>query len=189
MRERVKLVSEELLSKNWGTLKRTSFDFQRRDGSWQRLVRETYENGRAAAVLLHCPERDTVLLVRQFRFPIYAQGRDGAILEVCAGLLEDEAPAAGVRREAEEEAGVRVKTLRHAFDVDTSPGSLIETVACFVGTYDAASRVSAGGGLVAEGEDIEVVELPLAEALAKIDSGEITDGKTIMLLQFLALHP
>jgi hypothetical protein len=95
MRERVRGVSEQLLAKNWGTLKRTSFEFQRRDGTWQRLIRETYESGRAAAVLLHCPEQDTVLLVRQFRLPIYAQGRDGAMLEVCAGLLEDEAPADG----------------------------------------------------------------------------------------------
>ncbi|MDR3471803.1 MAG: NUDIX domain-containing protein [Devosia sp.] len=189
MRDRIRNVAEEVLSRNWGILKRTSFDFLRRDGQWQHQVRETYDHGPAAAVLLHCPERETVILVRQFRFPIYATGKDGWLLEVCAGLLDGDDPETCARREAEEEAGFRVNSLREAFAAEMSPGSVIETITCFVGTYDAASRVSAGGGLHAEGEDIEVVELPLSEALEMLEDGRITDAKTILLLQWLALHP
>ena len=187
MRDRVRIVSEEVLSRNWGILKRTSFDFQRRNGEWQRQVRETYDRGPAAAVLLHCPATDKVILVRQFRFPVYVTGRDGLMLEVCAGLLDGDDPETCVRREAEEEAGYRIGELRHAFKVDMSPGSVIETIDCFVGNYDAASRVSGGGGLHAEGEDIEVVELDFAEALGMIGN-EIMDAKTILLLQHLALQ-
>jgi nudix-type nucleoside diphosphatase (YffH/AdpP family) len=189
VRDRIRNITEEVLSRNWAVLKRTTFDFLRRDGTWQRQVRETYDRGPAAAVLLHCPERDTVILVRQFRFPVYATGKDGWLLEVCAGLLDGEDPETCARREAEEEAGYRVKSLRKAFDAEMSPGSVIETITCFVGTYDAASRVSDGGGLHDEGEDIEVLELGLREALSMIDDGRITDAKTILLLQYLALHP
>lgn len=188
MRDRVRIVSEEVLSRSWAILKRTSFDFRRRDGQWQRQVRETYDRGPAAAVLLHCPETDKVILIRQFRFPVYAEGREGWLLEVCAGLLDGEDPQTCARREAEEEAGYRLKSLRRAFAADMSPGSVIETVTCFIGTYDEGSRVSAGGGLHAEGEDIEVLELDFAEALRMIGRGEITDAKTILLLQHLALE-
>ena len=189
MRDRVRIVGEEVLSDNWGLLKRTTFDFQRRSGEWQRQIRETYDRGHAAAVLLHDPERGTVVLVKQFRFPNYADGRDGWLLEVCAGLLDGDDAETCARRESEEEAGFRVKTLVKTFDADMSPGSVIETISCFVGTFDPASRVSAGGGLEHEGEDIEVVELPLTKALKMIDDGRITDGKSILLLQWLALHP
>jgi GDP-mannose pyrophosphatase NudK len=152
-------------------------------------VRETYDRGPAAAILLHNPACGKVILVRQFRFPVYAEGKQGWLLEVCAGLLDGDAPETCARREAEEESGYRVKTIRHAFDTEMSPGSVIETISCFVGTYGEDSRVSTGGGLEAEGEDIEVIELPLTEALAMIDDGMITDAKTILLLQWLALHP
>jgi ADP-ribose pyrophosphatase len=188
MRDRVRIVDEEVLAKNWGTLKKTMIDFRRRDGSWQRQMRETYDRGPAAAVLLHCPATDSVVLVRQFRYPVYVAGRDGSMLEVCAGMLDGDTPEACVRREAEEEAGVRIGALRHAFDVDMSPGAVIETVSCFVGEYDAESRVGPGGGLEAEGEDIESLELPFAAALGMIGSGEITDAKTILLLQYMALN-
>ena len=189
MRDRVRMLGEEVLSNNWGLLKRTTFEFRRSSGEWQRQVRETYDRGKAAAVLPYCAETGTVILVRQFRLPIYAAGRDGWLLEACAGLLDHDDPETCARREAEEEAGIRLGALRHAFDADMSPGSVIETVFCFVGSYDAAARVSAGGGLADEGEDIEVVELELSAALALIDSGEITDAKTILLLQYQALHP
>jgi len=182
------MIGEEVLSRNWGILKRFTFDFRRRSGEWQRQVREVYDRGPAAAILLHNPASDQVILVRQFRMPIYLSGRDGDLLEVCAGLLDGDDPETCVRREAEEEAGIRVGTLRHAFDADMSPGSVLETVSCFVGSYDDAARISAGGGLHQEGEDIEVVELPFAEALRMVRAGEITDAKTILLLQWLALN-
>jgi len=187
MRDRVKLIDEEVLSRHWGILKRLTFDFLRRDGHWQRQVREVYDRGPAAAVLLHDETTDNVILVRQFRMPIYVSGRDGGLLEVCAGLLDGDDPETCVRREAEEEAGIRIGALRHAFDADMSPGSVVETVSCFVGSYDGAASIAAGGGLEAEGEDIEVVEMPFAETLAMISRGEITDAKTILLLQWLAL--
>lgn len=189
MHDRVRIIAEEVLSRNWGVLKKTTLEYRRRDGSWQQQVRETYDHGPAAAVLLHCAERRSVILVRQFRFPLYAMGKDPMLLEVCAGLLDGDTPEACARREAEEEAGVRIGTLRHAFDAEASPGSLLETVSCFVGSYDAAARISPGGGLAHEGEDIEVVEMELEAALALVDSGGITDAKTILLLQYLALHP
>jgi GDP-mannose pyrophosphatase NudK len=189
LRDRIKVISEEVLAKNWGVLKKWTFDFLRRDGGWQRQVREIYDHGSAAAILLFCPEKQTVILVRQFRLPVYLDGRDGWLLEVCAGLLDGDTPEVCVRREAEEEAGIRVKAVRHVVDADMSPGSLTEKVSCFVGSYDAEARISAGGGLVAEGEDIEVIELDFAKALALIGEGQITDAKTVLLLQHLALNP
>jgi nudix-type nucleoside diphosphatase (YffH/AdpP family) len=187
MRPAVKVVANEILAKDWGTLSRYTIDYTRRDGRVQRHHREVYDHGMAAAVLLHCPDRDVVTLVRQFRLPPFLDGRDGFLLEVCAGLLDGDTPEACARREAEEEAGIRIGELRHAFDTIVSPGSLTETISCFVGTYTADAAISPGGGLEAEGEDIEIVELPVAEALAMIADGRIIDAKTIMLLQHLAL--
>lgn len=189
MRDRIRVISEEVLSHSWGLLKRTAFSFRRNNGEWQSQVRETYDRGAAAAVLLHDPDRDTVVLIRQFRFPIYAEGREGWLLEACAGLVDaGETPEACARREAEEEAGYRLGSMTKAFDADMSPGSVIETVSCFIGSYAPTARISAGGGLANEGEDIEVIELPLATALSMIADGRITDAKTILLLQYLALN-
>ena len=189
MRDRVRIIGDELLAKNWGSLRRYTLEFRRSTGEWQRQSREVYDHGSAAAVLLHCPEKNTVILVRQFRLPVYLDGRGGDLLEVCAGLLDGDPPETCARREAEEEAGIRVGALRHAFDTYVSPGSVTEAIACYVGTYDAAARVSAGGGLEHEGEDIEVLELDFAEAIAMTRDGRISDAKTIMLLQYLALNP
>jgi nudix-type nucleoside diphosphatase (YffH/AdpP family) len=187
MRRAAKIVANEILAKDWGTLRRYTIDYTRRDGTVQRHKREVYDHGMAAAVLLYCPEREVVTLVRQFRLPPFLDGRDGFLLEVCAGLLDGDTPEACARREAEEEAGIRIGELRHAFDTIMSPGSLTETVSCFVGIYGTDSIVSPGGGLEAEGEDIEIVELPVAEVLAMIADGRIIDAKTILLLQHLAL--
>jgi nudix-type nucleoside diphosphatase (YffH/AdpP family) len=187
MRPTAKIISNEILAEDWGTLHRYTIDYTRRDGTVQRHQREVYDHGMAAAVLLHWPEREVVTLVRQFRLPPFLAGRDGLLLEVCAGLLDGDTPQACARREAEEEAGIRIGELRHAFDTIVSPGSLTETISCFVGIYGADSIISPGGGLEAEGEDIEIVELPVADALAMIADGRIIDAKTIMLLQHLAL--
>ncbi|MEU8240013.1 NUDIX domain-containing protein [Actinoplanes missouriensis] len=179
----------ELLATAWHVLRRTTYDYRRRDGSWSREQRETYDRGDGACVLLYDPQRRTVLLTRQFRYPVYVNGHpDGMFVEAAAGLLDGDDPAAAIRREASEELGVEVGELEPVFAVWMSPGSVTERVHCFAAPYSAASRVGDGGGLAEDGEDIEVVELGFDEALARIATGEIADAKTIMLLQWAALR-
>jgi nudix-type nucleoside diphosphatase (YffH/AdpP family) len=185
--KRISNVAAETLFEGWGRLTGTSFDYQRRDGTVQRLKREVYDHGNAAALLLFDPERKTVLLLRQFRYPPMLNGDDPEMLEVCAGMLDDEAPAAAAARETLEESGHAPKEVTHVCDVYSSPGSLTEKTSLFIGHYGADTRRHEGGGLPDEGEEIELVELPLADALAMIRDGRILDSKTIILLQHLAL--
>ena len=185
----VRILDVTLLSDDWYVLKKTTFEHRRRDGSWQRLSRETYDRGNGAVLLLFNADQGTVLLTRQFRFPAYVNGcADGMLIEACAGLLDGDDPDTCIRREAEEETGFRVRAPRKLFEAYMSPGSVTEKLHFFAAEVDATDRVSAGGGEVHEGEDIEVVELPLHEALTMIDAGLIQDGKTIMLLQHAALR-
>lgn len=188
MDEEIKIIGAETLSENWGLLKKYTFEITHRDGARQRHQREVYDRGNAAAVLLHDPARDTVVLIRQFRMPVHVSGDSGYLIEACAGLLDGDDPETCARKEVEEETGYRVTRLRHAFDAYMSPGSVTEKLSFFIGNYDAAARVSAGGGLDHEGEDIEVLEMSFETATAMIRSGEIVDAKTIMLLQFAALE-
>ncbi|MGL3197937.1 NUDIX domain-containing protein [Curtobacterium flaccumfaciens] len=179
----------EVVSNGWHVLRRTTLDVRRRDGRWDRQQRETYDRGNGATVLPHDPERDTVLLTRQFRWPAYVNGHpDGMLVEAAAGLLDEDDPETAVRREAAEELGIRLGALTKVFDAFMSPGSVTERVHGYVGAYTPADRVEDGGGVEDEGEDIEVLELPVDDALAMVDDGRISDGKTIMLLQWLALH-
>ncbi|OII28802.1 GDP-mannose pyrophosphatase [Curtobacterium sp. MCBA15_016] len=179
----------EVVSDGWHVLRRTTLDVRRRDGRWDRQHRETYDRGNGAAVLPHDPERDTVLLTRQFRWPAYVNGHpDGMLVEAAAGLLDEDDPETAVRREAAEELGIRLGTVTKVFDAFMSPGSVTERVHGYVGAYTPADLVHAGGGLEDEGEDIEVLELPLDEALAMVADGRVADGKTIMLLQWVALQ-
>ncbi|MFC7528235.1 NUDIX domain-containing protein [Actinoplanes sp. GCM10030250] len=179
----------ELLATAWHVLRRTTYDYRRRDGSWSRQQRETYDRGDGATVLLYDPTRGTVLLTRQFRFPVYVNGHpDGMFVEAAAGLLDGDDPAAAIRREAAEELGVEVGALEPVFNVWMSPGSVTERLHCFAAPYSVESRTGAGGGLADDGEDIEAVELPFEEALKRTTTGEIADAKTIMLLQWAALH-
>ncbi len=183
----VRVTDVELLSSDWYVLRRTTLDLRHRDGSWHTQQRETYDRGNGATVLLYDATRRTVLLTRQFRFPAYVNGHpDGLLLETAAGLLDDDDPVTAVRREAEEETGHRVGELTHVFDVYMSPGSVTERLHFYAGPYDAGTRATGGGGLAEEGEDIEVVELGIDEALAAIGTG-IVDAKTIMLLQWAVL--
>ncbi|GIE35650.1 hypothetical protein Ait01nite_086950 [Actinoplanes italicus] len=178
----------ELLAAAWHVLRRTTYDYRRRDGTWTTEQRETYDRGDGATVLLYDPSRRAVLLTRQFRYPVYVNGHpDGMLLETAAGLLDGDDPAAAIRREAAEELGVAVGELRPVFAAWTSPGSVTERLHCFAAEYGIASRTSEGGGLADDGEDIEAVELDFDEALRMIDTGEIADAKTIMLLQWAAL--
>jgi len=187
--ERVRIVDVQLLSDNWYVLKKTTFDYQRRDGSWQRQSRETYDRGNGATILLYNRERKTVVLTRQFRFPAFVNGTpDGMLIETCAGLLDQDDPATCIRRETEEETGYRIADVRKVFEAYMSPGSVTERLFFFVGAYQPRDKVSAGGGEQHEGEDIEVLEPTLDAALAMVERGEIRDGKTIMLLQYAKLN-
>ena len=179
----------EVLANAWYVLRRTTFVQRHRDGRWSTEQRETYDRGNGATVLLYDADRGTVLLGRQFRFPVYVNGHpDGMLLESAAGLLDDDDPESAIRREAEEELGVRVGELTHVFDVWMSPGSVTERLHFYAAPYVPADRSAAGGGLAEEGEDIEVVELSFAEALDMVSDGRIADAKTIMLLQWAALR-
>jgi nudix-type nucleoside diphosphatase (YffH/AdpP family) len=184
----VRLRAVEVLSDHWYTLRKVTLDLRRRDGQWQTLTREAYDRGNGAALLLFNPRRRTVVLTRQFRLPAFLNGStDGMLLEACAGLLDGDDPETCIRREAEEETGYRIRAPRKVFEVYMSPGSVTEKLHGLVADYEPADRVCAGGGMVEEGEDIEVLEMPLDEALAAIQSGLIQDGKTVMLLQHVTL--
>lgn len=185
----VKIIEERLLSDNWYVLKTTTFDLQRRDGSWQRQHRETYDRGNGATILLYNRAKGTVILTRQFRLPAYVNGTpDGMLIEACAGLLDQDDAITCIRRETEEETGYRISQVRKIFEAYMSPGSVTERVFFFVGEYADADKLGEGGGHAHEGEDIEVLELPFVEALAQVECGQIRDGKTIMLLQYAQLH-
>ena len=179
----------EVTSDGWHVLRRTTYDYRRRDGRWSTEQRETYDRGNGATLLLHDTARRTVLLSRQFRFPVYVNGHpDGMLLETAAGLLDDDDPETAIRREAGEELGVTLGDVTHVYDVYMSPGSVTERIHIFAAPYAPADRTGAGGGLADDGEDIEVLELPFDEALAMTRDGRIADAKTIMLLQWAALN-
>lgn len=184
---RIRPVETVELSRNWGKLDRNVFDYQRSDGSWQRQIRETYDRGDGAGVLAYDPDRGMVMLVRQFRFPAWKRGHAEPLIEVCAGLVEDDDPATCVRKEAQEEMGVVIGEPELVFAPFSSPGSVCEQIFLFVARYRPQDRTGAGGGHLHEGEDIEVLELPFEEAMAMCADGRICDGKTIMLLQYAAL--
>jgi nudix-type nucleoside diphosphatase (YffH/AdpP family) len=183
---RIAVEKVEVLSEDWGVLKKTTFAYRRGDGRWDRHTRETYDRGNGATILLYNRARGTVVLTRQFRLPAYVNGHPGELIEACAGLLEAEDAEDCIRREAEEETGYRIEAPRRIFEAFMSPGSVTERLAFFVAAYEPGERASAGGGV--GDEDIAVVELSLDHALAMIESGEIVDGKTIMLVQYAALH-
>ena len=181
--DRVRIERVETLSAGWGTLKQYGIAYRRRDGVEQRQSREVYDRGNGAVILLYDRQRGTIVLTRQFRLPALLGGHpDGMLLEAPAGLLDSDDPATAIRREAEEETGYRVTDVKEVFSAIMSPGSETERLHFFSAEYSAADRVGAGGGHAGEGEDIEVVEVTLQDALAMIETGEIVDAKTIMLL-------
>ena len=185
--ERIRVRDVQLLSDRHYVLRSTRFDYRRRDGSWQSLTRETYDHGNGAVILPYDPARGTVLLVRQFRYPAYVNGHPEPMIEAIAGLLDDHDPRTAILKEAEEEAGLRIRAPRRIYEAFMSPGAITERVTFFIGEYDASDRTGQGGGLKGEGEDIEVLELSFEAALAMTADGRIVDAKTIMLLQHLRL--
>ena len=188
MQDRIRIKKVEVLSAGWSTLKKTTYDFRRRDGSWQTQSRETYDRGDGCAVLLYNRRRRVVLLIRQFRFPAYVNGHPEPMIEVCAGLLDTADPESCIRKETAEETGYRIDRPVKVLESFMSPGSVTERLHLFVAEYDPASRVTAGGGVESEEEDIETLELGFDQALAMVESGEILDAKTIMLLQWATLN-
>src|SRR5262245_21204525 len=185
--DRIRVKNVRLLSDNHYTLKSTTFEWRRNDGAWQTQHRESYDRGNGATLLPYNLKQRTVVLVRQFRYPAYVNGYDDLLIEAAAGLLDNASPEARIRAEAEEETGYRLHEVRKIFEAFMSPGAITEKIHFFVPEYEPSMRVSAGGGLVDEGEEIEVLEFSIDEALAMIADGRIVDAKTIMLLQHAAL--
>jgi nudix-type nucleoside diphosphatase (YffH/AdpP family) len=183
-----RITKTEIMAKRWSSLSELTVEATMRDGRKMVLRREVADHGPGAAILAVDPERGTCLLVRQWRAGMAYNGDDGFLIEVCAGLLDADHPEECVRREAFEELGTRVSDIRHVCDTYSSPGALSEKLCLFVGTYSEPDRVNAGGGLLEEGEDIEVLEMPIDEAYGMIATGKITDAKTIILLQHVKLQ-
>jgi nudix-type nucleoside diphosphatase (YffH/AdpP family) len=186
--DRIRLHETRVLSDDHYVLRKTIFSFRRADGTWQRMARETYDRGNGVAILLHDPNRDTIVLTRQFRYPAFVNGLDDLMIEVPAGLLDNAAPEVRIIAETEEETGFRITGARLVMEAFMSPGAVTEKISLFSARYTSADRVSAGGGLAGEGEDIEVFETTLDEALVMIATGVIKDAKTIILLQHAALQ-
>lgn len=188
MNERVRNLSTEILSNNWYTLKKITFDFLS-SGEWKTLNREAYDRGNGATILLYNKESKTVILTRQFRLPTFINGNaDGMLIEACAGLLDRDNPEDCIRRETEEETGYKISSVQKIFEAYMSPGSVTEILHFFVAEYSHHMKVNEGGGLAHEQENIEVLELNFNDAMAMIETGNIKDGKTIMLLQYLHIH-
>lgn len=186
--DRVRIKDERVLSDEYYLLKSVSLDYRRSDGEWQAQNREVFDRGNAATLLPYNRATRSVVLVRQFRLPPFLNGHDDLMIEAAAGMLDDETPENRIRAEAEEETGYRLHHVEKIFEAFMSPGSVTEKLHFFVAEYDASMRVGDGGGLAHEGEDIEVLELSIDDALAMITDGRIVDAKTIMLLQYAALH-
>ncbi len=186
--DRIRITGKRVLSESHGTLTSTTFEWRRNDDQWQGLTRDVFDRGNAAAILPYSLAQRTVVLVRQFRLPAYVNGYDDLLIEAAAGLLDDAAPEDRIRAEAEEEIGYRLHHVERVFEAFMSPGAVTEKIHFFVAEYEPGMRIGAGGGLAAEGEDIEVLELSFREALAMIADGRIVDAKTIMLLQYAALN-
>jgi nudix-type nucleoside diphosphatase (YffH/AdpP family) len=186
--DRVRIKDERVLSHARYLLKSITFDYRRGNGEWQTQTREVYGRGNAATLLPYNLAGRTVVLVRQFRLPAYINGHDDLLIEAAAGMLDEASPEERIRAEVEEEAGYRLHDVKKVFEAFMSAGAVTEKLHFFVAEYDPSMRIGSGGGLADEGEDIEVLELPIDSALAMIADGRMVDAKTIMLLQYAALN-
>jgi nudix-type nucleoside diphosphatase (YffH/AdpP family) len=190
--ERAQITEEKLLSDNWYILKRYTFDYLGKNGQWTRQQREAYDRGNGATILLHNPETDTVILTRQFRLPTFVNGnRDGSpnsgmLIEACAGLLDNDDPETAIIRETEEETGYRIQSVEKVMEAYMSPGSVTEKLFFYLAEYSADTERHNGGGI--DEEEIDILEMPVSQAITMMERGEIMDGKTIMLLQHLRLR-
>ncbi|CAM4234984.1 GDP-mannose pyrophosphatase NudK [Cytophagaceae bacterium 50C-KIRBA] len=185
----IKITQSDVLSDNWYVLRKITYEFTNADGTVQVHQREAYDRGNGATILLYNREEGTVILTRQFRLPTYVNGNpDGMMIEACAGLLDQDNPEDCIRRETEEETGYKITEIQKAFEAYMSPGSVTEILYFFIAAYSNSMKVSDGGGVEHEQENIEVLEIPIQQAMQMIESGEIKDAKTIMLLQYIRLQ-
>lgn len=184
----IRIVDTKVLSDNWYVLRKITYEYRKGDGTLQTQSREAYDRGNGAAILLYNKEQRTVILTRQFRLPTYVNGNaSGMLIEACAGLLDLDHPEDCIRRETEEETGYRIESVEKVFEAYMSPGSVTEILHFFIAAYAHNMKVAGGGGVEGEEENIEVLELDIDTAMAMVESGEIRDGKTILLLQYVKL--
>jgi len=189
MNPNVELLETKILSDNWYTLKKVTYKFLKPDGTWETQVREAYDRGNGAVILLYNRKNKKVILTRQFRLPTYINGNnDGMMIECCAGLLDKDNAEDCIRKETEEETGYKITNVEKIFETYMSPGSVTEILYFFVAAYDQDMKISEGGGLEHEEENIEVLELDFDDAYHMISSGDIKDAKTIMLLQYAKIN-
>lgn len=189
MKNKVSIIDNEVVAENWATLRKITFQLLNGKGQWETQIREAYDRGNGAAILLYNRNKRTVILTRQFRLPTFINGnRDGMMIEACAGLMDETDPEACIKRETEEETGYQIFEVEKVFEAYMSPGSVTEMLYFYVAAYTEEMKLHEGGGLDEEQEDIEVLELPFEEAYRMVAAGTIRDGKTIMLLQHLKIH-
>jgi GDP-mannose pyrophosphatase NudK len=189
MIDNIKILDEKILSDNWYILKKIKYQYTKKGGSLLTQEREVYDRGNGATILLYNTEQKTVILTRQFRLPTFVNGNEsGMLIEACAGLLDKDNPVTCIRRETEEETGYKIIEVRKIYEAYMSPGSVTEILHFFIAEYAKNMKVNEGGGVESEEENIEVIELSIDQAMKMIENGQIKDGKTIMLLQYIKLH-
>lgn len=187
--KQIKNIKRKLLSDNYYILNRVTFDYLMSNGEWVNQMREVYDRGDGAGILLYNKQKKTVILTKQFRMPTYLNdNKDGFLVEVCAGLLDKDNPEECIIRETEEEVGYRLKSVKKVYEGYSSPGVMTEKMYYFVGEYTDDMKVNEGGGLASEHEDIEVLEIPFESAVNMLNNGEIVDTRTIVLLQYAIIH-
>ncbi|UMB59554.1 NUDIX domain-containing protein [Lutibacter sp. A80] len=186
---RVKINSVKNLANDYYKLDKVNFDYKTKDGIWQNQSRECYDRGDGACILLYNPLKKTVILTKQFRMPSYLnENEDGMMLEVCAGLLDKDDPFTCIKKEAEEETGYKINNPTKVFELYSTPGAVTEKIHYFIAEYNDAMKISEGGGLEEETEEIEVIEFNFEETLNLIKTGEICDAKTVILLQYAKIN-
>lgn len=188
-KSKIRNINKDILSDHWYTLIKYTYEYQKEDGSWETQIRETYDRGNGAAILLYNKEKETVILTKQFRMPTYVNGNpSGMMIEVCAGVLDGADPEDCIKKEIEEETGYQIDHVKKVFESYMSPGAVTEILHFFIGEYQEQMKISEGGGVEDESENIEVLEIPFIAALEMISTGEIKDAKTTMLLQYARLN-
>lgn len=185
----VKIIKTDILSDNWYILKKVTYEYTKKDGTKLTQSREAYDRGNGATILLYNLQQKTVILTKQFRLPSYINGNEnGMLIEACAGLLDKDNAEDCIKRETEEETGYKISEVKKIFEAYMSPGSVTEILYFFIAEYSKDMKVNEGGGVEHEEENIEVLELKFDDALKMIETGEIKDAKTIMLLQYIRLN-